>query len=52
MIAHHIGVITMTRSALRDGGNAHVQTPAAHIINEQAAENDALPAPPATPPPG
>ena len=52
MIAHHTGAITMARSVLDDGANDYVRTLAKHIINEQAAENDAMRALLATPPPG
>lgn len=42
MIEHHLGAITMARSALGGGANAYVHVLAEHIINEQSAEIDAM----------
>jgi uncharacterized protein (DUF305 family) len=42
MIAHHTGAITMARSVLEVGGNAYIHNLAAHIVNTQTAENDAM----------
>jgi uncharacterized protein (DUF305 family) len=42
MIAHHTGAITMSRSVLEDGGNVYIRDLAAHVINEQTAENTAM----------
>ncbi|MEU7901480.1 DUF305 domain-containing protein [Actinoplanes sp. NPDC049118] len=42
MIAHHTGAITMARSVLENGGNRYIHNLAAHIVNEQTAENDAM----------
>lgn len=42
MIEHHLGAITMARSALAGGTNAYIRGLAKHIVNEQSAENDAM----------
>jgi len=42
MIEHHLGAITMARSALDGGTNAYIRGLAKHIINEQTAENEAM----------
>jgi hypothetical protein len=48
----HGGGDPAARSVLDVGADVHVRTLAQHIINEQAAENDAMQARPAPPPPG
>ncbi|GID91748.1 DUF305 domain-containing protein [Amorphoplanes digitatis] len=52
MIAHHTGAITMARSVLETGGNRYIRSLAAHVVNEQTAENDAMRALLVTPLPG
>lgn len=42
MIEHHLGAVTMARSALDGGTNAFIRGLAAHIVNEQSAENEAM----------
>ena len=42
MIEHHLGAITMARSALETGRNTYIRGLATHVINEQSAENDAM----------
>lgn len=42
MIEHHLGAITMARSALESGRNAYIRGVATHVVNEQSAENDAM----------
>jgi uncharacterized protein (DUF305 family) len=42
MIEHHLGAITMARSALDAGTNVYILGLAKHIINEQSTENDAM----------
>jgi len=42
MIEHHLGAITMARSALESGRNAYIRGLATHVANEQSAENDAM----------
>lgn len=42
MIAHHTGAITMARSVLEAGENPYIHHLAAHIVNEQTAEIDAM----------
>nr|WP_158647563.1 DUF305 domain-containing protein [Actinoplanes sp. ATCC 53533] len=42
MIEHHLGAITMARSALDGGTNAYIRGLAGHIVNEQSAENEAM----------
>jgi len=42
MIEHHLGAITMARSALDGGTNAFIRGLAKHIVNEQSAENEAM----------
>jgi uncharacterized protein (DUF305 family) len=51
MIAHHTGAITMSKSVLESGANVYVHGLAVHVVNEQSAENDAMRALLATPPP-
>ncbi|MET8153243.1 DUF305 domain-containing protein [Actinoplanes sp. NPDC049668] len=51
MIAHHAGAIIMARSVLEAGRNRYIRALAAHIVNEQTAENDAMRALLAKPPP-
>jgi uncharacterized protein (DUF305 family) len=51
MITHHTGAITMSKSVLESGANVYVHGLATHVINEQSAENDAMRALLATPPP-
>jgi uncharacterized protein (DUF305 family) len=42
MIAHHKGAITMARSVLETGENRYIHNLAAHVVNEQTAENNAM----------
>jgi len=42
MIEHHLGAITMARSALESGRNTYIRGLATHVVNEQSAENDAM----------
>jgi uncharacterized protein (DUF305 family) len=42
MITHHNGAITMARSVLEIGENRYIHNLAAHVVNEQTAENNAM----------